>query len=270
MKKTNLILLVLLFGFGQIMAQTEEPKEKSASAAQANNPLANMTALNFHNYYIPKLTDAPDDMYLNNAWVRFAKPFAKGRLLLRVSVPLNTIGIPDNTTGIVTSTNGLGDINAFVSYNFVSKPTATVGIGPLISAPTATENSLGAEKWQGGLAFVAFIAKSPVFQFGGLITWQTSFAGNEDRANTNMMGVQPFYFFQLGKGTYLRGAPIWAFDIENNSYHVPFALGIGKVVKVGNTVFNLFVEPQYSLLHQGTQPQLQIFTGINLQFINNK
>ena len=268
MKKTTLFLIALLFGFGQIMAQTEEPKEKSVSAAQANNPLANMTALNFHNYYIPKLTDAPNDMYLNNAWIRFAKPFAKGKLLLRISAPINTIGVPDNTTGIVTSTNGLGDINAFVSYNFISKPTATVGIGPLISAPTATETALGTEKWQGGFAFVAFIAKSPIFQFGGLITWQTSFAGNEDRSKTNMASVQPFYFWQLGKGTYLRGAPIWAFDIENGNYHVPLALGIGKVVKMGDTVFNLFIEPQYSVLHQGVQPQLQIFTGINLQFIN--
>lgn len=268
MKKTTLFLIVLLFGFGQIMAQTEEPKEKTGSAAQANNPLANMTALNFHNYYIPKLTDAPNDNYLNNAWVRFAKPFSKGRLLLRVSAPINTMGVLDNTTGFVNSTNGLGDINAFVSYNFVSKPNATVGIGPLISAPTATETALGTGKWQGGFAFVAFIVQSSVFQFGGLITWQASFAGDEARANTNMAAVQPFYFWQLGKGTYLRGAPIWAFDIENNNFHIPLALGIGKVVKVGKTVFNLFIEPQYSILHQGTQPQLQIFTGINLQFIN--
>ncbi len=92
-----------------------------------------MTALNFHNYYIPKLTDAPNEMYLNNAWIRFAKPFAEGKLLLRVSVPINTTGMLDETTGNVNSINGLGDINAFVSYNFISQPTATVGIGPLIS-----------------------------------------------------------------------------------------------------------------------------------------
>jgi len=34
-----------------------------------------------------------------------------------------------------------------------------------------------------------------------------------------------------------------------------------------HTVFNLFVEPQYSLFHRGIQPQVQIFTGINLQFL---
>ncbi|MEN8224637.1 MAG: hypothetical protein ABFS05_04680 [Bacteroidota bacterium] len=269
MKKVIIILFALIWGIGHIVAQSEESSgENSGSAAQANNPLANMTALNFHNYYIPKMTDAPDDMYMNNAWVRFAKPFAKGRLLLRVSAPINTMAIPGNAGG-VTSYNGLGDVNAFVSYNFISKPNATVGIGPLIAAPTATETVLGSGKWQAGLAFVAFIVKSPVFQFGGLVTWQTSVAGDEDRAETNMAAVQPFYFWQLGKGTYLRGAPIWAFDIQNENFHMPLALGIGKVVKMDNTMFNLFVESQYSVLHYGTQPQLQILTGINLQFLSD-
>jgi hypothetical protein len=266
MKKIIILFVGTLLGACFLSAQENEEKN---SAAQANNPLADMTALNFHNYYIPKLTDAPADAYLNNAWIRFAKPFVKGRLLLRLSVPLNTVGTPDPNTNQVASVNGLGDINAFVSYNFISKPTATVGIGPLLSVPSATDNVLGTEKWQGGFAFVAFIARSPVFQFGGLITWQASFAGNSDRSGTNLAALQPFYFWQLGKGTYLRGAPIWAFDIENEIFHMPLALGIGKVVKVGNTMFNLFLEPQYSILHKGTQPQIQIFTGINLQFLSN-
>ncbi len=265
MYRKLIITSVLLLGLTTTFAQDHE--DHAASAAQANNPLANMTALNFHNYYMPKINDAPEGTYLNNSWIRFARPFSDGKLLLRVSVPINTIAGPDPTTGSISSTNGLSDINAFLSYNFVSKPTATVGIGPNLTMPTATKDALGTGKWQGGFAFVAFIAKSPVFQFGGLITWQASFAGNDDRSPTSVAAIQPFYFWQLGKGTYLRGAPIWVFDLKNDSFAVPLALGIGKVVKVGNTVFNLFVEPQYSILHEGTQPQVQIFTGINLQFM---
>ncbi|GGF47095.1 hypothetical protein [Echinicola rosea] len=265
--KNGLITLIIL-----VLLSVEVYGQKSGasqSAAQANNPLANMTAINFHNYYIPRLTDAPKDAYLNNSWVRFAKPIAEGKWLLRVSAPLNTTGIPDPVDGSVNSINGLGDVNAFMSYNFVSKPTATVGIGPNITAPTATETALGTGKWQGGFAMVAFIAKSAVFQFGGLVTWQASFAGDSNRPGTNVAAIQPFYFWQLGKGAYIRGAPIWAFDFKNDAFSVPLGLGVGKVVKVENTVFNLFIEPQYSMIHAGTQPQFQLFTGINLQFMGN-
>lgn len=260
MKKFLLITVILLAGLSQLSAQDQD-----ASAAQANNPLANMTALNIQNYYTPKLTDAPSDAYLNTTWIRYAKPFSSGKLLLRLSVPFSTVATP--VSGSVNSENGLGDINAFVSYNFISKPNATVGIGPNITVPSASNDALGTGKWQGGFAFVAFIVHSQVFQFGGLITWQASFAGDNDRSKTNIAAIQPFYFWQLGKGTYLRGAPIWGFDIENDSFSTPLGLGIGQVVKVGSTVFNLFLEPQYSILHKGTQPQFQVFTGINLQFM---
>lgn len=261
----------VLFAFISLSQENIDSTKASTvnAAAQANNPLANMTALNFHNYYVPKLTNAPEEAFLNNAWIRFAKPFSKGKLLMRVSAPITTIGSVNPKSGEVQTTNGLGDINAFVSYNFISKPTATVGIGPLVNIPTASDPALGLDKWQGGLAFVAFVSKSPIFQFGGLLTWQTSMGGDENKPDANLAAVQPFYFFQLGKGTYLRGAPIWAFDFENENYNVPLALGIGKIVKSGNTVFNLFLEPQYTILHKGTQPQIQIFTGINLQFLNN-
>ncbi len=267
MKKNKILSILFLFTVLTLNAQEKNAaNETSASAAQANNPLANMTALSFQNYYFPKLAESPEDAFMNTTWVRFAKPIAKGKLLLRASMPFSTLGVP-NVNGVVNTTSGLGDFNAFLSYNFISNATTTMGIGPSITAPTATDDLLGAGKWQGGFAFVAFVAKSPVFQFGGLITWQASFAGDADRQSTNLGAIQPFYFWQLGKGTYLRGVPIWVLDFEKDAYSFPIALGIGKVVKMGSTVFNMYVEPQYSIYVKGTQPVFQVLTGINLQFM---
>jgi len=48
--------------------------EEGSSAAQANNPLANMTAFNIQNYYIGDVTGTDEDA--NQAWLRFAKPFS--------------------------------------------------------------------------------------------------------------------------------------------------------------------------------------------------
>ncbi len=261
-----LFIGLMIFGLSNISAQ--DKKSEAANLAQANNPLAKMTAINFHNYYIPKLTEAPDDMYLNTAWIRFAKPLANGKLLLRVSAPLVTTPDAPLPSGGWDMKSGLGDINAFLSYSFKSDATQTIGIGPLVSIPTETETGLGAGKWQAGFANVAFFAKSPVIQYGYLLTWQASFAGDDDRDDTSLMAMQPFAMWQLGKGTYVRSAAIWAFDLKNDNYHIPFSVGLGKIVKVNNTVFNIFIEPQYSVLHSGTQPQLQLFAGINLQLVN--
>ncbi|WP_434036761.1 hypothetical protein [Formosa sp. 4Alg 33] len=271
MKKIKILIATCLLSTTCMFAQDKSldstaTTTASASAAQANNPLANMTAVSFQDYYMPKLAEAPDAAFMNTMWVRFAKPVAKGKMLLRASMPFSSLGMP-NVNGVVNTTSGTGDFNAFLSYNFVSNATTTMGIGPSITAPTASDDLLGTGKWQGGFAFVGFVAKSPVFQFGGLITWQASFAGDSDRADTSLGAIQPFYFWQLGKGTYLRGAPIWVLDFEKDAYSIPIALGIGKVIKLGPTVFNLYIEPQYSMYVKGTQPVFQVLTGINLQFM---
>ena len=59
------------------------------------------------------------------------------------------------------------------------------------------------------------------------------------------------------------------FDIANDKYNVPVGLGIGKVVPTRKAVFNPFVEPQFTILSRGAgQPELQVFIGVNTQFVN--
>ena len=112
-----------------------------------------------------------------------------------------------------------------------------------------------------------FDATSSKFQWGALVTWQTDVAGDDDRADTSFLAIQPFYFFQLGKGLYIRGAPLWAFNFETDDYHVPMALGIGKILVQGKTVYNFFVEPQFTILDRGQgQPEFQLYAALNLQF----
>jgi hypothetical protein len=66
----------------------------------------------------------------------------------------------------------------------------------------------------------------------------------------------------------LRSASLWIFNIEKSTYNVPLGFGIGKVVKSGRTVFNMFVEPQFTIFHDGVgQPELQIFAALNMQFL---
>jgi hypothetical protein len=235
-------------------------EEQDSAEAQANNPLASFKAFNLQNYYIPELSDL-DDQNANTFWLRYAQPL--GKWLFRGSLPISRVPAADGST-----TSGMGDLNAFFAYLIdTGSPTRSFGVGPQITLPTATEDETGTDKYQAGLATVYFDASSRRFQWGGLVTWQTDFAGDDDRPDTSLLAVQPFYFFQLGDGLYLRGAPIWAFDLESDSYHVPLGLGVGKVVTTETTVYNFFVEPQFTILSRGPgQPEVQLLMAVNIQF----
>ena len=256
-----LIAFVLMHG-SVLNAQTPEDAANSAapSSVDANNPLADFQAFNLHNYYIPSLTEA-DNQNANTFWVRYAQPF--GKWLFRASLPVQRV-----PTGIGETTSGLGDISAFATYLFdTGNPAVSFGVGPQVVAPTASEDETGTGKWQGGVAATYFSAKSPTFQWGGLVTWQTDFAGDDDRPDTSLLALQPFVIVQLGKGLYLRSTAIAAFNLETNAYNVPVGLGVGKVIPSGNKVFNVFIEPQFTILDRGAgQPELQIFVGFNTQF----
>jgi len=257
--------LLALFLFVALCPATWVQAEDDAnSAAQANNPLANFTAVNFHNYYIGDLSGTADNA--DQFWLRVAKPFKLGESewIFRGSLPFSSF--PASTDNSYST--GLGDVNMFAAYKIdVGNPAITFGAGPQLTAPTATDHALGSEKWSAGLVNVLFNATSRVFQYGYLVTWQHSFAGEADRNDVHVATFQPFAFYQLGGGTYLRSTGTCSWDIKQETYAVPVGLGIGQVIKTDSVVYNLFVEPQLSVVTQGDkQPEWQIFSGVNLQF----
>jgi hypothetical protein len=255
------ISISLVFCFANLVSAQENPEINATT--QANNPLAKFTAFNVHNYYIGELTSP--DKAANQIWVRFAKPFSIGETdwIMRASLPINTFPVAptfENKTGI-------GDLNIFAAYLIdTGNPTLSFGIGPQITAPTATVTEIGSEKWSAGLVNTLFSFKSKIFQYGYLLSWQASFAGDENRDDVNLGAFQPFLFFQLGSGTYLRSTGVCAYNFENGTYSIPIGLGIGQVIPSKSVVFNLFIEPQFSVADKGAGwPKWQIFIGLNSQ-----
>ena len=258
--KKNLILSIGVALFWVIGVHSASADD----AAQANNPLANLTAFNVQSYFIGELTES--DESANQFWLRYAKPFSirQSTWLLRASLPFNSFPTPPDGS----TENGFGDFNAFAACLIdTGNPAISFGIGPQLTVPTATDDDLGSEQWSAGFANVLFNATSKKFQYGYLLTWQHRFAGEDDREDVNVGALQPFAMYQLGGGTYLRAAPIWVYNFENDDYSVPVGVGIGQVIRQGKTVYNVFVEPQFSLVDDGPgQPEWQIFFGLNMQF----
>ncbi len=268
--KTKLIfgIIGLIFLSSNIHAQAQQtaaPATQTPAAAgldaetlkKANDPMAHTKALNLHNYIMPSLYGT--DAQMNQMMIRYAQPI--GPVLVRATMPFVVLSEPN-----MGPTTGLGDFNIFGIYA-MERNGNKFGIGPSITVPTGTED-LGQGKWQAGLSALAFFAKSHILQGGTLLQWQASFAGDEDRADVNLLTAQIFGIWQIGGGTYLRSTGIWSFDLSGSgAYNVPIGLGIGKVVKAGSVVFNIFAEPQFSVLAYGAgQPKFQIFVGFNSQF----
>lgn len=228
----------------------------------SNNPLTPSIAFNLQNYYTVRaygLGDAGSNAFL----LRGALPhklFGMSQLL-RVTLPVVTT--PDLPP--VGRHTGLGDLNIFDIVLF-KESGFEWGIGPQLTIPTASRDEQGTGKWQAGLAATVIVPQRWGL-LGGLLTWQHSFAGDDDRPTQNNMQVQPLVIYNLPQGWYFRSTAVWTFDFARDTHVIPVGAGLGKIWKSGATTLNAFVEPQWSVSHDGNGlPQFQVFFGLNLQF----
>ena len=231
-----------------------------AQLSNANNPLADMNALNFQNFYAPTLYGLPNS---NSNTLNLRPVVVSGRQIIRSTLPISTVPISGGQYQ-----SGLGDLSIFDAIKLTGTDAKTdFAVGPLLVAPSATDHSLGQGKWQAGIAAVAIQPLPGGSLLGFLTTWQHSFAGLSDRPDAHVVTFQPIGTFSIGGGYYFRTTAVWVFDIQNGSYLIPLGLGLGKVFKVHGAVVNAFVEPQFTAYHNGSGlPSIQLFMGLNLQF----
>ena len=252
-------LLALLGGARHAEAQEAAAPRQAVSAqdiAKANDPLADMNAVNLQNYYVPSFTSSPTSK-ANTLNLRGV--VVTGRHVIRATLPVIANG----------TASGLGDLNVFDAFLLTRSGARTqVGLGPLLVIPTNTSPPLGAgSSWQLGAAAVLVHPLAGGSVLGGLITWQTAVIGGDSRVDTNLGTAQFFATFAIGSGWYVRSSPLAVLDFENDRYLVPFGLGMGKVFPIGGAVANVFFEPQVTAFYHGAgHPTLQLFSGFNLQF----
>jgi hypothetical protein len=249
---------VLLFP-AHVLAQGVSAED----ANRSNNPLNPAPGLNFQNVYTPELYGS--NSHTNDFLLRGTLPIAPGETIkapqiVRLTVPVSTRPAPGGG-----NSTGLGDINIFDIF-LLAKTSGGVelGAGPLLVMPTASKDELGTGKWQGGVAAIA-MHPSPKGILGGLVQWQASFAGDSDRPDVSTLTAQPFWIHNLAEGWYVRSTGIWSFNLKNDDYYIPIGFGAGKVWKSGTTTLNAFVEPQWTVTHEGNNlPKFSVFFGLNL------
>ncbi len=240
-------------------AQSADDSNKS------NNPLSPSASLNFQNYYTPKLFGS--NAHTNDFLIRPTLPVAPGEFIgvpqiLRFTAPVSTRPQADGSYK-----TGLGDLNVFDIF-LLKQGALDLGVGPMLTVPSATSSELGAGKWSAGLAGVA-VAPSKEGLLGALVQWQHSFAGQGGRDTVHTATFQPFLIRNLPQGWYLRSTATWTFDLQKSDYYIPLGLGAGKAWRVGKNIFNVFAEPQWTVAHRGEGlPQFTLFAGLNITFGN--
>ena len=236
----------------------------AAEIAKSNNPLSDMTAVSWENYYAPTLYGLPG---VNANTQDMRAVFVAGRQIIRATVPVQTTPV-----GQGQYKSGLGDIAMFDAIRISQQGAKNEwAAGPLIVAPSATNTALGTGKWQGGAALVGIFPLGAGSIMGLLATWQHSFAGSDDRKKTQVSTLQPFATYSIGSGYYVRSSAVMVFDFENNRYLIPFGAGFGKAFRAGNHLVNAFIEPQFTVYHKGAgQPSWQLYMGIKWQWAKKK
>jgi hypothetical protein len=120
-------------------------------ANKSNNPLNVAASFNIQNLFAPSLFGVGS--HTNDFLLRPTVPVAANSLIpvpeiFRLTVPISTRPAPSG--GYNT---GLGDTNLFDIFLLHGGDTQ-IGVGPLVTLPTATDRTLGSGKWQAGLAAV--------------------------------------------------------------------------------------------------------------------
>ena len=242
-----------------------QPSAASVSddaANAANNPLTPKVTVYIQNYFIPAITDA-DGRSANQTLLRTVMPSDAFGLPQLLRLKLSAETVPVFPTG---SDAGLGDLTLYDLFLLPYKP-VNIGIGPLLVAPTATQENTGDGKWQAGLAAIVALTNSAGL-LSGLVTYQHSFAGDANRPRVEIVTAQPIITRNIGAGFYLRSSGIWSFNLEDQTKVIPVGLGLGRIWTFGQgNNINAYVEPQYSVLHDGAGVAIwQVYAGVNVQF----
>ncbi|MFO7628969.1 MAG: neuromedin U [Prochlorococcaceae cyanobacterium] len=215
-------------------------------AEEAQNPIADLISLPFQNNTTfgmgPK-----DNRTLNVLNIQPVLPFRLSddfNLVTRTILPVISQPQLDDS-----QLNGIGDLNP--SFFFVPKPKGawTVGFGPTLLLPTASDADLGGGKWGAGPAGVAVFSKGP-WVVGALANQIWSFAGDRKRSEVSAFLLQPFVNYNLSGGWYLVSSPIITanWQVDQDQWILPLGGGVGRLFRIGAQPVNASLQAYANVL----------------------
>jgi hypothetical protein len=161
---------------------------------------------------------------------------------------------------------GLGNLNPQFFLSPARSGPIIWGVGPQVWLPTATNRSLGVNKFGGGPATVV-LTKSGHWLGGTLVgnVW----AGRSG-AHYNQMTITPLVFYNIQKGWYFLYVPMMTANwvgSANDRWTVPVGAGVGRVFKVGKQPLNSRTQIFNNVLRPNGGPAWTLQTQVQLVFV---
>jgi hypothetical protein len=245
-------------------------------SSQATNPTSDLTIYQIQNNFVPSTYEASGFAHILG--LQAVKPFKTGNAFFpiwvtRTTLPVVTTADPDGEIPIgpgngtefslpIDNQAGLGDL---VFISILNHPTqwGSWGVGPGFVAPTATRLELGEQSWKFSPTFAVVHTAIPTWQLGILGFY--NFPLDDD--GTQALQFQPLIVKQLGGGWFTGwGDDLWSFNTETGNFDMPLQLRLGKVHKIGEHNYNIFVTGAYTPdeLRKGPAPEWGIKLSISL------
>lgn len=152
----------------------------------------------------------------------------------------------DSIADGVDSRFGLGD----TTQSFFFSPKAPTsggwiwGVGPVFLWPTATDDSLGTEKWGAGPTAV-LLKQDDGWTYGILANHIWSYAGESDRADVNATFLQPFLTYTFKTATTIGVNTESTYDWTGHEWTVPINVFASQIVKIGKLPVQFTIGPRY-------------------------
>ena len=256
------VLLVATSAGAQGSEEGVEPELSELSLDEIdrrlNNPLADIWSLTFQNNTGIHEGDAVDGSeYSNNLFFQPFMPFELGAststmLTLRPVFPLVTQPVfeAEDPNRSVGHTTGFGDLQILGLAGPNRGEGLIWGAGATLKLPTAGNDLLGQGKYQAGPAAMLFYLGKP-WVGGVLIQHWSSFAGDDERADTSRTDVQYIIRRSIPGAMSIGMGPTISIDWEadsDNRLTLPVGLGITKTTRIKNMPVKLRAEVHYSII----------------------
>ena len=236
-----------------VRSAPSQASDTTAQGTQAQNPLTPLWGVineNYTNFRMGPLHKTQNVLVVEPVLPLKLTP--DWNLVTRWNTPITSMPRLANPMGPfpgIGPETGLSNMQPQFFFTPAHPGSFAWAVGPSLWLPTATDKTLGINKWGGGPVVVALTTQGPLL--AGFLA-QNIWAGSQSSLpgqHVNALTVMPFVFYNFPEGWFVTYRPQitadWTVD-KNHRWTVPVGGGFGRVFPVGDMVMDIHVQGFYN------------------------